>query len=57
MRSALVVVLAGGMVLGGMADRAARGQAPAAASADSVADRSKELNALFNEIWEDRLKH
>ena len=31
--------------------------APAAASAGSVADRSKELNALFKEIWEDRLKH
>ncbi len=57
MRSALVVVLAGGMVLGGMAGGAARGQAPAAASADSVADRSKELNALFKDIWEDRLKH
>jgi uncharacterized protein (DUF885 family) len=51
------VVLAGWMALGGVFVRAARGQAPATASADSVADRSKELNALFKEIWEDRLKH
>jgi uncharacterized protein (DUF885 family) len=46
------------MVLGGAYVRAAQAPAaPAAASAGSVADRSKELNALFKEIWEDRLKH
>src|SRR5580698_3209894 len=56
MRRALVVVLAGWMVLGGTFVRAA--QAPVTApNAASVADRSKELNALFKEIWEDRLKH
>ena len=31
---------------------------PGAANAnESVADRSRELNKLFNDIWQDKLKH
>ena len=57
MRKALVVVAAGWMVLGGTFVRAAQAPVAAVSGAESVSDRSKELNKLFSDIWEDRLKH
>jgi uncharacterized protein (DUF885 family) len=57
MRKALVVVAAGWMVLGGTFVRAAQAPVAAVSGAESVSDRSKELNKLFADIWEDRLKH
>ncbi len=54
-----VVVLAGVLVLaGGGLTASGRAQTAATKTASaSVAERSKELSALFAEIWEDNLKH